>query len=196
VEVFDLVTHQVSDAAIMPDLRAEFGCVASGGKVYVIGGRRIGGMLYQYSSTTLAFDPEANVWSTAAPMPTARAADAVLVDGGFVVVPGGFNGRESRKEVEVFSPRENVWRSLPGLRSSVTGAAAFLGAKLYLFGRYDAPKEIHVYDFETRKSGVLKIKSQALRFPATAVLDSKIYVIGGRTTGGDARKAIDVYALR
>jgi len=199
VEVIDLTTRKVSHTTEMPDARAQFGCVALGGKIYVIGGQR----LYRHAqlartNTVMVFDPATAKWSEGVPMPTPRETDAMLVDGRVIIVPGGYDGRTALAAVEVFDPQNNIWRILPPLsRPTSAHSLVFLDHYLFLFGDYASPGELLAYDLETKRAEIFTLQYKPARHTAAVVNQGKIYVIGGKASSvSDPLGYIQVFALR
>ena len=199
VEVIDLATRKVSHVSELPEPRALFACVARGGKIYVIGGQR----LYRHvtlarTNTVKIFDPATGKWTDGVSMPTPRESDGVLTDGRLIVVPGGFDGREARAEVQVFNPNDNLWRMLPPLcRPTSAHSLVFLDHYLFLFGDYESPGEWLAYDLVTKQSETFKLQYEPARHSAAVVHEGKIYVIGGKASSvSDPVSSIQVFALR
>ena len=198
VEIVDLATGKVTPGVEMPTPRAEFGCVLLGGKIYVIGGIRLLGTKRNRTNTVDVFDLNSRRWSPGVPMPTPRETQATLIDGPYIVVPGGFDGNRALNEVEFFNPRDASWRSLPPLcRSTSAHSLIFLGHHLFLFGDYGAPAELLAYDLATRRSETFTLRYESARHTAAVVHQGRIYVIGGRVTRASGElNLIQVYALR
>ena len=199
MEVIDLATRKVSFAPEMPEPRARFACVARGGKIFVVGGQRP----YRHvetarTNTTLLFDPATAKWTVGVPMPTPRETEGVLVDGGVVVVAGGYNGLVPLSQVEVFNPKDGIWRILPPLcRPTSAHSMVFLDHYLFLFGDYASPGELLAYDLEKKQSEVFTLQYIPSRHTAAVVNDGKIYVIGGRASSAtDVLNYIQVFELR
>ncbi len=200
VEVVDLATRTVTRATDMPDPRCAFACVLRDGKIYVIGGQHP----YRHTlstartNSTLILDLASGQWSRGVPMPTPRESDGVLVDGGFIVVPGGYDGLKQHAEMEVFNPTDGIWRTLPPLCKPVSAQSlVFLDHYLFLFGDYNSPGELITYNLVDRQSEVFTLQYKPARHTGAVTLDGKIYVIGGTSLGGgNALDYIQVYALR
>jgi hypothetical protein len=199
VEVVDLATRKVSFGVPMPDARTQFACVQYGGKIYVVGGKRMHGNAISRTNTMAIFDLATGTWSTGVPMPTPRESVAALVDGGFIILPGGYNGTRELTEVEVFNPRESTWRSLPPLLHPVgSHSLVFLGHQLFLFGDYESPDKFVAYDLITKQSQSFTLNYKSARHTAAVVQDGKIYVIGGKASSepdSEALNYIQVYTL-
>jgi hypothetical protein len=181
VEVVDLATRKVSRAPPMLEPRSQFACVVTGGKIHVLGGRVTIHSERAFTNATEIFDLATSRWSSGSPAPAPRASVATLVDGGFVIYPGGYNGRRALDDVDVFDPRDNSWRSLPRLCRTISAhSLVFLDHHLFLFGDYDRPDELLAYDLKTRQSEIFTLGYRSARHTAVAVVDRKIYVIGGK----------------
>ena len=169
-----------------------------GGKIHVIGGFVRSGAKAVRTNSTVVFDLMTQRWSPGVPMPTPREAEAALVDGPEIVVPGGYNGVSALADVECFNLRDGTWRTLPPLcRPASAHSLAFLGHHLFLFGHYDAPEQCIAYDLRTRQSETISVPFRGARHSAAVVHQGRIYVIGGR--GDESPKAFDlvqVFALR
>src|SRR5262245_40983056 len=80
--------------------------------------------------------PVGGVWSTLAPMPSARQEISVSVLDGKVFAIAGFDTQgESTATVEVYDPRTNTWRGAAALPIATNhNAAATVNGRLYAFG--------------------------------------------------------------
>ena len=199
IEIVDIATRTVTRAADMPEPRLSFTGVLRAGKIYVIGGQRPyrkTGMT-AVTNTSWVLDLATGQWSSGIPMPTPRDnTNGVLVDGGVIVVPGGYDGQRMHDEVEVFNPADGIWRILPPLCKSVSAASVvFFNHYLLLFGSFESPGELIAYDLANRRSDAFTLKYKPARHTAAVVLDGKIYVIGGMASvDGEALNYIQVFA--
>lgn len=197
MEVLDLATRRVSDGKPMPDARNQFACVTLGDDLYVIGGRREYFGRPSYTNTVVIYSFRTGRWRNGIPMPTPRASAGALVDGPFVVVPGGYDGMKTLDAVEAFDPRGQRWIILPRMcRTSSAHSVAFLGHSLFLFGNYVAPDELIALDLRTKQSESFTLQYKPARHTAVVVVGERIYVLGGKVSK-DA-KAVDyiqVFAL-
>lgn len=198
IEVVDLETGEVRDGpADLPDPRMRFGCVELAGEVYVIGGMRLKGATPVNTNTVQVLNVQTGRWSDGLPMPTPRQCDATVVDGGFIVVPGGFNGKRGLTEVEVYDPRNRAWRTLPPLsRMTSAHSVAFLGRYLFLFGDYQEPGTALVYDLVQKQSQRVELKPSIGRHSTAVAHGRRLYVIGGKEPGApEASNRIQVFEL-
>ena len=198
MEVVDLATRRVTRGAGLPEARAAFACVEFGGKIYAIGGQVERGSTLAHSGAMAVFDLATGKWSRGAPMPTPRDSAAAWVDGGFIIVPGGYNGRVALDVVDVFNPRQGTWRNLPPLCHPVSAhSLAFLGHYLFLFGNYDSPEELIAYDLFSKESASFTLDYKSARHTAAVVHEGKIYVMGGKVyRSSEALDYIQVFTLR
>ncbi len=180
MEVIDLATREVSSAPPMPVAKAGFACAISGGKLYVLGGAKVknNGSIATTNSVE-AYDLAKRTWSNALPMPTPRMGVAVNVEG-FIIVPGGVIGRREVADVEVFNPRDNIWRTLPPLDRKVNATSlAFLDHYLFLFG----PRDLTVYEMKQKQSTSYRFNYEGASDAAAVIMGGNIFVIGGRRAG-------------
>ncbi len=198
VEIIDLSTGRIARGPALPEPMRSFGCVLVEGRIHLFGGLVQTGASAGRSDRTWIFDLKTGRWSRGEPMPTPREADAVLVDGPEVVVPGGYNGVEALAVVEGFNPRDGLWRTLPPLcRPASAHALAHLGHHLLLFGHYDDPGQCLAYDLRTGQSEPLALRFTGMRHSAAVVHGGRIYVIGGRAHElGEPQDLVQVFALR
>ncbi len=197
VEIVDLATGRVSPGPPMPLARASCACIAFEKKIYVLGGLFVHGNRRGHTNSVDILDTTTGKWSEGPPMPSPRDATAVLVDGGFIMTAGGYNGTQASTEVAFLNPRDRTWRTLPELcRPTSAAAPVFLGRYLMLFGDYDRPEEILAYDLKTRTSETFTLSYLSARHASAVVLNEKIYVIGGKVVrDADAEDYVQVYEL-
>ena len=198
VEIYDPVAKTVTRGASMEVARAHFAAGRIGNKFILAGGakRQEGVGIVQTNETTI-YDPQTNTWAAGVPMPTPRESQGAVA-GSMFVVPGGFRGSSARKEVEFFVPQENAWKTLPALSRTISAhSVALLDKYLFLFGDYAALDLVLAYDLTTRQTHTLRVDFKGARHTAAAVLDGRIYVIGGNaTTDGPPSKLIQVFTLQ
>jgi hypothetical protein len=196
MEVIDLATGKVSAGPAMPVPKALFGCVVVGGKILVIGGQKLRHSNIVCTSTTEVFDPAGNKWSAGVYLPTPRRGTATVVDG-FVFFLGGYGGLKAGRTVEVFNPREGIWRRLPPLAESVNpSASVWAGNYLFLFGDQEHRSRQLVFDLRTKQLVTYPLALPDTDFAAALEHRGRIYVVGGASLRlHDATEAIQVFAL-
>jgi len=57
---------------------------------------------------------------------------------------------------------------------------AFIGRHLFMFGDYDNPDELMVYDLLNRSSEIFTLGYKAARHTAVAVHGDRLFVVGGK----------------
>jgi N-acetylneuraminic acid mutarotase len=126
------------------------------GKIYLIGGQTSDISDQGYQNTVYELDPATGVWTTKAPMPTARGGGLAIAHDGKIYVAGGRPPRGH--DFAVYDPAINMWEVLPILptqRNHITGAAIngrihFAGGRLGHGLSIDKTAVHEVYDPQTR----------------------------------------------
>lgn len=191
MEVFDLKTFRSEYGKPMPEGRSLFAAVAYEENIYVMGGTRQRVGARTQTNRVFIYDTVSANWREGDAMPTPRNPAAALVDGGFIVVAGGYNGRNPVRAVESFDPRARAWVRLPELCAERSAhSMAYLNNRLFLFGDYTRPDEVMVYDLRTKLSQVIPIAFSAARHGSLALVDGTIYIIGGKVDS--ERDALDL----
>lgn len=187
----DASENEWSTKAVMPTPRGGLGVAAVNGKIYAIGGIRNNTQL----AITEEYNPATNTWTTKKSMPTARSGFAIAVYKNKIYCIGGTVG-DSNNVVsgftganEVYNPATDTWETktaMPTPRADLD--ACVVNGKIYLIGGktywgtepfYHELNVTEVYDPETDTW----TKAASMPIPvfgyASAVVGSKIYVIGG-----------------
>jgi N-acetylneuraminic acid mutarotase len=149
-------------------------------KIYAIGGG---------NSTNEEYDPATDTWTSEAPMPTHRVSFGIAVYQNKIYCVGGLNGTGVTGVNEFYDPATNTWETkafMPTPRSDLQ--ANVVNGKIYLIGgvENDYPLALNeVYDPKT-DSWVTKAPMPTVNFTilaasdyASAVVDNKIYIMGG-----------------
>lgn len=169
----------------------------------VLDGRIIvaGGVLSQppgFTDHVEAYDPKADRWTTLAPLPEGRHHIALAAAGGKIYGIGGFSGAipgwRAHAKVFVYDARANRWSAGPSLpQARAEGVVATVKGKIYFIGGRvpTSPQAAHISEHtDTRRAEALDVRSgrweriadapTARNSAAAAVIDDKIYVVGGR----------------
>ena len=174
----------------MPTARSEITSAVLDGKIYVIGGFEKG---HSTTSDVEVYDPVANKWATAAPLP--QPLDhiaAASFDGKLYVVGGGYLDRDNLSDkLFIYNPDSKNWTegaNLPNARGAMT--ANFINGILYVVGGVDSQKTLSSLLAYNTSSNTWSEKAHmpttAREHLTSAVVDGKLYVMGGRTNGMSA----------
>jgi N-acetylneuraminic acid mutarotase len=113
VQVFDPKSYQVTAGPDAPTARNSAAGAVIDGKLYVVGGRVVGGGNLEVCE---AFDPASGSWTSLAPMPNAQGGLAAAALGGQLYVFGGeyFDdaGGGVYEESWVYDPGSDSWRAV------------------------------------------------------------------------------------
>ncbi|MCL2134728.1 MAG: hypothetical protein FWH37_04130 [Candidatus Bathyarchaeota archaeon] len=183
---------QWTKLANMPTNRGGLDLATVSGKIYAIGGSNSTGDL----AVNEMYDPTTDRWSNKTSMPTARTGFATAVYETKIYAIGGSVGDIFTSNVEAYDPVNDVWQtlaSMPTPRSDLT--ANVVDDKIYLIGGkiysndspyYKQTDIVEVYDIKTNSWSTNTSMPAALQGYASAVIGTKIYIIGGsrQTTSG------------
>lgn len=182
VEIIDLATGKVTVGPTMLHARQQFGSVAVDNQIFVFGGQRDYRGRRAMTTSVQILDLKTGKWSEGPPMPGApRTGEAVLVDGGFIVVTGGYDGDTPRNEVDAFDVRTRTWKTIaPMCGDRSAHASVFTDHYLFVFGDYEHPEELLAYDLKTKSSEIFTLGYTPSRNTgAVQGDDGRIYVVGG-----------------
>lgn len=169
----------------------------------VLGDRIVvaGGVLSQapgFTDHVEAYDVQTGRWNTLAPLPEGRHHIALAEAGGKLYGIGGFSGAipdwRAHATVFVYDAAANRWSAGPSLpQPRAEGVVAAVDGKIYFIGgRVPAsPEAAHISaHLDTSRAEALDVRSgrweripdapTARNSAAAAVIDGKIYVVGGR----------------
>lgn len=136
VERYDVVGYHWSPImSSMATARAHFATAVAGGKLYVFGGDVNSSNTGQLSSVEV-FNPVDNLWTTLAPMPTARSyAVAGVIDNGKIVVAGGSTPAGNTAVTEIYDIATDTWTTgVPMPQPRAAHAGGVTNGGLFIFG--------------------------------------------------------------
>ena len=166
------------------------------GRIYVAGGLLSPNT--GYSAHFEAYDPTKDQWVRLATLPQARHHIALVAADGLIYAIGGFSGGfpnwQAQSDVFVYQPGDDRWhRGVPLTQPRAEGIAAAVKGKLYLVGGRipGIPAAAHfndhadtllaeVFDPSTQRWSPIANAPTPRNSAASAVIDGKIYVVGGR----------------
>lgn len=176
----------------------------------VMGAATVNGQIYVFGeganeqALTYAYNPDTNSWVSKAPMPASRFGFAVAAYQDKIYVIGGITGyRENGSSIftganEMYNPATDTWTTKTAMPTARAEFKANVDDdKIYaisgLIANLPGPiltNSTEIYDPSTSTwSEGIPIPTPVFTF-ASAVLDSKIYVIGGQLNGFTAANQI------
>lgn len=166
--------------ADMPAGVAKFGVAAVAGKIVVAGG-------YDTRRGVMVYDITSNTWSTGAALPRGSDNLAAASAGDKVYAIGG----EAGTAVQVYDPVTAAWSAGPALPAiRFASAAAVLGNRVHVVGGWNANNAASaslasqvVFDLASQSWSAGADLNTARNAAAAAVIDNRLYVVGGRSPG-------------
>lgn len=166
--------------ANLPAGRAKFGAAVAAGKVYAVGG-------YDTLRSVDVYDTAANTWAAGPALLSGTDNVAVMEAGGRIHAIGG----EARTAHQLLDPALGTWAAAPSSPAiRFASAAAVLGGRLHLVGGWNysntASNSVATHDVYDPVAGTWSSAAPLAtrrNAAAAAVLDGKLYVIGGRAPG-------------
>jgi DNA-binding CsgD family transcriptional regulator/N-acetylneuraminic acid mutarotase len=169
--------------ALAPMLKARmhFALVATGGKLFAIGGHTKGGI----TGAVERYDPAEDRWTTLnASKPTRVSHIGAAAIDGQIYVPGGWTAqKEPTAVVERYDLANETWDQVASLpRPLLAYALAVHKGKIYLFGGKDErgyANTTYIYDPEADDWRKGQEMSTPRAYAAAATIGARIFVIGG-----------------
>src|SRR3990172_4151600 len=150
---------------------------AAAGKIYIFGGANNPDGNSTHFSTVEEYDPSTNTWTTKSPMSEAKYNMAIGVFNDKIYIIGGSRGDIAFETTEQYDPLTDTWTTktpMPVARH--LGDFAATPDKIFLFG-----DPIYVYDMGTDSWSTRAAPPFDNAYgPATAAMNGKIYVFGGK----------------
>jgi hypothetical protein len=158
----------------------------------------VGRMIYTFNGsgpfhlrTVYAFDTENGEWTAPTRTPVGLNHHWAVAYRGDIYLAGGLlDGENPTARVWRYDPEANRFSELPPMRQARGGTgAAVIGDKLYVVGGsanafpkgfVESYQTLEVYDFNTGRWEVGPEMPSGRHHVASAVLDGKLYVLGGR----------------
>jgi hypothetical protein len=140
------------------------------GKIYVMGG-----------SINYEYDPVTAVWVEKTPMPTPRNWFGIAVYQNKIYAMGG---RTCMNVLEVYDPLRDTWESMEPIPVNISDIDVnVVNGKIYLIGQVGSQSLNMMYDIaEDSWSNKTTMPYPACSYATTAVVNSKIYLIGAADT--------------
>lgn len=185
-----------SEAAPLPSTRQEIYATTHGGRIFTAGG------LAENASAVrddfLAYDPQGDRWQALAKLPVARHHITLSSLDGRIYAIGGFSGAfpdwQPEASAFVFDVEAAQWRALPDLpvargehvSAAVDGRIYVIGGRVggtpsaASYGEHRDTSRVDVFDPESQTWSRGIDAPSARNSAASAVIDGRIYVVGGR----------------
>ncbi len=170
--------------------RQQIDCGIIGSKAYVVGGK-ITDPHAPITPTVEIYDIAENGWFFGRPLPEARHGVQVAVVEGKLYTIGGAHaqrrGGTFSSAFERYDPEANTWESLPDLPFPILGPGiAVVGENILVLGgstlengSQTASDKVFFYNVRRKRWERASSLPKHIMFAAVAVIDDRIYVIGG-----------------
>jgi DNA-binding CsgD family transcriptional regulator len=171
-----------------------------GEKIYIPGGRLVDG---KPTDILEVYDPRRNTWETRASLPSERSGYALAAFDGRLYLFGGWNGIRAVRTVYEYDPIEDAWKERTPLPTARTYAGAAVAAgKIFVIGGFDGEKALAVNEaYYPHRDQVGEDPWESFaplpegRYGmGVASLAEIIYLVGGKTEGGDAFQPVEYVA--
>ena len=185
VEAYDPVTNAWSTKAPLPIAENSMYAVSYNGIIYVVGGccdasnNRL--------ATVFAYNPAKDSWMERRSLHVGKSNPALGVLGTTIIAAGGYlTDGEVTTDDEIYSPYWNAWKTIAPLPTARTAPCfGVISASFYVasggIGDYIDPVDVleaYSAKLKTWVTGLGPIP-QAVVAPASAVVNKKLYCIGG-----------------
>ncbi|MGB5015466.1 MAG: kelch repeat-containing protein, partial [Pyrinomonadaceae bacterium] len=194
VEAYDPTTDTWTSRRPMMAPRMQLAAAVVGGTIYVFGGT-------PFRLEVEAYDTATDSWSIVGSMPDRRTWSSAATLGQTIYLPGGYDGVNTIADVIAFTPetdrvaavpacptlQEAVWAELPTARKNMT--VGEINGNIYAVGGYDSKtgfrsvNEAYNPATDTWKKRAPMPTARETRATNNAVVDGKLYVIGGNAGG-------------
>ncbi|MHC4146345.1 MAG: Kelch repeat-containing protein [Planctomycetota bacterium] len=202
VDVYDPATDTWSRATDMPTRRTVLATAAWDGKIYAFGG--LTGTLGSSTSTrniTEVYDPRADTWTQAAPMPRGEWSPSADAIDGKIYVVGGALATNAERILQVYNPQTDTWTNATPMPIATRGHdTSVVCGNIYAVGGWlnsgQRPRSnTWVYDSMT------DMWTEAAPLPdvratlSTSAVNGRIYAIGGTPKSHNCQATSTVYEL-
>ncbi|MFB6273234.1 MAG: Kelch repeat-containing protein [Salinibacter sp.] len=195
-DVYAFDGEQWARIGTMPTPLGETVALSHGGRIHLVTGslHPADSASQGASSTHLVYEPSADVWTEARPVPTARSSATGAVINGHLYVAGGRRidgGMTNLGALERYDPATDAWKELRPLPQPSGGlAGTALNGILYVFGGeyFSAGGGVYEHTSAYDPESDAWTERAPMRTPrhglAGTALEGRVYAIGGNTAAG------------
>jgi len=188
--------EQTTIKSPMPTPRMAAACAVADGKIYILGGIAREG---RATSVVDEYNPATDKWTKKASMLTPRVMASAVTVNEKIYVLGGRGERGVLNVVERYDPAGDSWKRTKRMPLSLWNhMVAGLSGEIYVIGgitgvggKRESLDKVKIYNIEKdswRGGSPMPMSKQGA---SVAVVQGKIYIIGGRAGAGDAGYATD-----
>jgi N-acetylneuraminic acid mutarotase len=191
--VYDPSANSWGNCAALPSPRGAGAAAVLNGKIHLLGGRAYQGAVLTDINDHQVYDPAADSWHSAPPMPTARDGLSLVADpaSGRLFAIGGFNSqtRNPSGKTEIYSSATKAWTQGAHLSTPrFTAGSVLVGGKIYFMGgsttRAMYPT-VEAYDVSSDSWATIGGLPAARPLESAVAVNGTIYATGGDLCQGD-----------
>lgn len=191
VQVYDLQTHQWSNASPLPNPRGGHVAVVLDGRIHVFGGGNSVSTLADHSE----YDPRTDTWRDLAPLPRSEGSPAAVAFNGKIYVIGGRSGYSDFGDVYIYDPKTDSWATGLSIDPRGTAGAVYYCGGIYLFGgesqvRRKKLDEVWRLDLERQVWESVTAMPIARKFARAVVFMNSVYIVGGSIVPANSHSPI------
>jgi hypothetical protein len=182
MEQYNAVSGQWSAAAVMGNVRLNFGTCVIASEIYVTGGLDTDG---RGRSTMEKYSPQSDTLSAVVPVPVGMYMHSTVAVGSDMYVLGG-----SAEGVYKFDSKQGTWNEVePPPRVIFASAAIAVGTDIYVFGGFDEVsfgiEEDCVYKYDTLVDAwsALAPMPHACCYHSASICNGIVYIVGAGAGG-------------
>lgn len=183
------------EIAAMPVSRSEMAAATIGEQIYLAGGLTNQDGQYFTSDVLEVYDPTANTWQTAAPLPEPRHHAMVAAYDGLLYFFGGLTPSWSpAQQVWAYDPATDQWTERADLpQPNASGFAVTTDDAIYVVGGTFNGRSLWRYVPNSDQWESLAEMNEQREHVSAAVFDGEIYVFGGRWGVNGERGSAEKY---
>jgi Galactose oxidase, central domain len=195
-------TEHISSAVNMDLARAgHTATLLPDGNVLIAGGCIVDGCEDRLTRTAEVFDPFKNTFSNTGELAVARVGHAaVLLDGGKVLIVGGWAGRDATRESELYDPNRRKFvmtGSMNEARDGFTATRLNDGRVLIAGGYRGSIQRLSSAELYDPRKGTFTLTGRMgtarMSHSASLLSDGRVLVVGGTRARGDVLSSAEIF---